>query len=92
MARTQAEEEPFEIDGIEYRPYSQSRSEVQTFNVGDRIGNGKYLITKSEADPNNVSMWMATWVNENGPFEFHGVKEAKDWRWVQSTYVIQETP
>jgi len=94
MGRSIHEEEPFEIDGVEYGPASQSRSPVSDFRPGDRIGRSgpeSMLITKSEQSPNDPDCWCLTWVLPDGtPHEYEGDKSSKDYRWVQTMYVIQE--
>lgn len=94
MGRTNAEEDRFEIDGVEYGPASQGRSPVSDFNVGDRIGRGgpeSMLITKSEQSPNDSEEWCLAWVQADGTIhEYEGDKSNKDYRWVQTMYIIKE--
>lgn len=94
MGRTQAEEANFEIDGVEYGPASQHRSPVADFRVGDRIGRdgpNSMLITRSEQSPDDPECWCLTWVLPDGTaHDYEGDKSSKDYRWVQTLYVIQE--
>lgn len=93
MGRRPSEEEPFEIDGVEYGPYSASRSPVEEFRVGDRIGqrSNTLLITRSEQSQNDPDYWELDWVRDDGSINnWEGPKHVTDFRWVQTLYVIQE--
>lgn len=93
--RPPSEEEPFEIDDVEYGPASTDRSPVSDFRVGDRIGpRGQTCpVVKSEEDPSNPDRWLLAWTLPDGTVkDWDGAKGggAKDWRWVQTTYIIRE--
>lgn len=86
--------DPIEIDGIEYGPGSAERETVDRFRVGDRIGDHSqpYLITKSEQNAADPDCWDLSWIKNGEQTDFTGAKTAQDYRWVQTLYVIQETP